>query len=306
MELRILSGLHRGAVMELDDEVTALVIGASPGGDVDVMLADPGIAGRHCQLRIQSGHWQIEPAEGLILDHEGRPVSGSIAIGRGRTFRLAHVWIGFFEPDDPWDAAPCAKQASSQVGAGAYPRIKASVAMAVFAAIALPTTWVVSTAWGSVDGVARAGQPVLATREEGLQVLSPAAESTSSPAKLAEEFTRALGERELKDRLELQLEPDLWQISGSLEPEERLRLERLLVRFIETRSPDFPIEVKLVSPAELLPFKVVELVTGKTAFIVTDSGERLQIGDVHQGWRLVALDAGKATFDGKQRVEIAL
>lgn len=300
MELRILSGLHRGAVMEIDDETAGMTIGASPEGDVDVLLADPGIAGCHCWLRMASGGWCIEPAEGQVIDRHGRALAAAVAVERGHMFRLAEVWIGFFAPNDPWKDAPAANEPLVPARAGRYPRVRAPVAAAVFAAVALPTTWFVSTAWGSVDSPA----PLVKAAEP--DAVPPLADSPPSPAKLAEEFTRALAERELKDRLDLQLQPEHWEIRGSLEPDERQRLERLLVRFTETRRPEFPIKVSLVSPAELLPFKVIEVITGKTAFIVTDAGERLQIGDVHQGWRLVTVDPGKVVFDGKQRVELAL
>lgn len=300
MELRILSGLHRGAALEIDEDVGSLAIGASPDGDV--LLADPGVARLHCRVSLQAGRWHIEPVEGRVFDRRGRAIAAATPIERGHTYRLADVWIGFFDATDAWgDAAPAATPAPD-VQMPRYPRAKAPViAVAVAAALALPAAWFVSAAWGRATDQrakpATAEAQVTVPREPNQPV---------SPAKLAEEFTRQLSERELKDRLELRLQPDHWEIRGSLDSDEQQRFERMLVRFFETRKPAFPIKVSLVAPAELLPFKVVEVISGKGAGIVTDSGERLHVGDTHQGWRLSTVESGKVVFTGRQRVEIAL
>ena len=169
--------------------------------------------------------------------------------------------------------------------------------MAVLTAVALPAAWFASLA----------GQ---AKTETKVQTAEPSkvdpGNRPASPARLADEFVRALAERELTQQLDLQLSPDHWDIRGSLDPEEQQRFERLLVRFTETRKPDFPINVTLMSPTELLPFKVIEVVTGAGASVVIDSGDRLHVGDSYQGWRLSAVESGKVVFVGRQRVEVAL
>jgi type III secretion protein D len=295
MELRILSGLHRGAVMEIDD-TGEFTIGSSPGGDLDVLLADTGVAQRHCRLTLKAGRLQLEPLQGKVFDAQGQALAAAVTVERGRTFRLADVWIGFFHTADPWKDT--AIHVTKSTG---YPRMKAPVMTAALAAVVLPTAWFASTAWGNVQllGGARLPAPVALTAP-----LVP--DAPPSPAKLADEFTRALAERELRDRLDLQLQPNQWEIRGSLDGDERQRFERLLVRFIETHKPTFPIKVSLVTPAELLPFKVVEVITGKGASVVTESGDRLQVGEAIQGWKLVSIDAAKVVFLGKQRVEVAL
>jgi type III secretion protein D len=317
MELRILSGLHRGAVMEVDEDVGAITIGASPEADVDVLLADPGVAKVHCRLSPKGGRWHIEPVGGSsVVDRKGHPVKESVVIGRGQRFRLGKVWIGFFDANDPWDdAEPAAESAAEPKKQRArkqgYPRAKTSIIAAVLVAMAIPAAWFVSTAWGRAARSASAG-PSAASEPGGAMVTETIATPRAAqrtvvpPAALAEEFTRALAERELRDRLELNLQPGHWEIRGSLDADEQQRFERLLMRFNETRKPTFPIKVTLVSPSEMLPFKVVEVITGKGASIVTDDGERMQVGDSHMGWRLSAVESGRVVFVGKQRLEIAL
>ena len=284
--------------MELDADAGEITIGASPHGDFDVLLADAGIADRHCSLGWTGGHLQLEPLEGKVHDAQGRAVTASTVVERGRTYRLGDVWIGFFHEGDPSTEAPAAAQA---LRTGRYPRSKTSIIAVALIAALLPAGWFASMAWGSVTRLAQPGAADVIA-----QVTPPAPDAPLSPAKLAEEFTRALVERDLRDRLDLQLQPDHWEIRGSLDGDERQRFERLLVRFTETRKPNFSIKVSLVTPAELLPFKVVEVITGKGAAVVTDGGERLQVGEAYQGWKLVSVDAAKVVFSGKQRVEVAL
>ena len=304
MELRILSGLHRGAAMEIEDTGEGIAIGSSPGGDLDVLLADSGIARRHCRLSMSGNRWVLEPLQGKVFDAQGEEVANATVVERGKAFRLDTVWIGFHGEADAWQDAPtppAATPASVTPQAGRYPRMKApAVAMVALCALALPAVWFGSTAWGHVK---RLGEPEASTLQAELPV---ATELPVSPAKLGEEFTRALAERELSERLDVQLHADQWEIRGSLDSDERQRLERLLVRFAETRKPDVPIKVSLVAPADLLPFKVVEVITGKGASIVTNAGERVHVGDQYQGWKLVSVDAGKVAFQGRQRVEVTL
>jgi type III secretion protein D len=300
MELRILSGLHRGAVMELDEDAGAINVGASPGDEAAVLLADVGIATRHCRLIPGRSGWTLEPVQGKVVDAQGRELAGGSAVSRGQIYRLSEVWIGFFEPEDPWQEATTSPSAARTVR---YPRIKVPLIATGVLVIAASTTWFVFAAQGNVDpktSKVRTLPAVASSPVDG----SPA--TTSSPVKLADDFARALGERELRDRLDLQLSPDQWEIRGSLDNDERQRFERFLVHFTETRRPSFPIKVSLVTPAELLPFTVVEAITGKSAGVVTSAGDRLQVGDALQGWKLVAVDTSKIVFQGRQRVEVPL
>jgi type III secretion protein D len=285
--------------MDVDEDLGGLTIGTSSVGDV--LLADGGIAKVHCRLSLNAGSWQIEPVDGAVFDRQGNRLAGAATIARGQRYRLANVWIGFCDADDAWDDVPSASGRSKRH----YPRAKASlVAAAAVAVLAIPAVWFVSTAWGRATRAVSASEAAMTS--EPVASMPAFTSRPASPAKLAEDFSRALAERELRDRLELRLLPGHWEIRGALDPEEQQRFERLLVRFTETRKPNFPIKVTLLTPAELLPFRVVEVISGKSPSVVTDDGERLQVGDTHQGWRLSTVEPGKVVFVGKQRVEISL
>ena len=305
MELRVVSGLHRGAVMDLDGEAESLGIGTSP--QADILMADAGIAALHCRLVVRGGRWFIEPVDGRVQDEAGRLLEAATAIVPGASYRLSDVWIAFQlagEAVAPVPVTTTQREAGHAEAADArYPRLRTSLAGGVLALALVPlAAWLVSSAWGRTE-----------QRPANVPAAAVAAAAATNEARaglpastLAEEFTRGLADRELADKLDLSLGAERWDIRGSLNPEEQHSFERLLVRFMEDRKPEFVINVNLMTPAESLPFKVIEVISGKSAAIVTDAGERIAVGETVQGYRLTAVETGKAVFTGKRRIEVVL
>lgn len=124
-------------------------------------------------------------------------------------------------------------------------------------------------------------------------------------AELQRLFTRQLADRSLLDKLEVVFERNAWRVQGSLDEEERGRLERMVQAFERKYAPPVKVVATIVPWSELLPFRVVQVTSGKGANVVLDSGQRLYVGDSVQAWRLVAVEPGKVVFDGKRRVEVA-
>jgi type III secretion protein D len=139
-----------------------------------------------------------------------------------------------------------------------------------------------------------------AAAEASLPLAKPAA-----PSALADIFRRKLAERELTERIDLDLGERQWKIRASLDTDEQGRLQRLLKSFRQTYHPDFPIDLALVAPRDLLPFKIVEVTFGKNANVVTDSGRRLYVGDVADGYRLAEVNPSRLVFSGLHRIEVA-
>ncbi|WP_143073946.1 FHA domain-containing protein [Roseateles sp. YR242] len=338
MQLRVLSGLHREAVLDLDEALDELVVG--PAQDADIALVDPGLSGRHCRIVRQGGLWLIEPLEGAVLDVRRQPIAGAVPLMRGVPVGLGDIWIVLQAAEDDWAEVPPLKRpgkvpADGPAAAGAirtqkraraaapqpatspagttalrtaYPGMNSRLAAGVFAIALVPlAAWFVSAAWGSAAPrpSTPAGDLVPALAAVAASGAQAAAAALSS-AELAEEFTHGLAERELTDRLDLKFDEDRWSIRGSLDPEEQQRFERFLMRFMDQRKPEFGIEVALLPLAELLPFKVIEIINGKEATVVTDAGDRIAVGDVVQGYRLASVEVGKAIFTGKRRIEVTL
>lgn len=83
LELRILSGLHRGASLPLGGE--RYVIGSSD--DADVVLLDPGVADRHATLRHDGERWLLAALEGACA------LPARTRSWRSTTWRLATACV---------------------------------------------------------------------------------------------------------------------------------------------------------------------------------------------------------------------
>lgn len=101
-ELRILSGLHRGATLPLDERT--LLIGADD--EADVVLVDPDIATRHATLTLGAAGWSLSAIDGALLgaDHN-RPLA-SLDLRPGDCARLGHVWLTVADPASAWENPP--------------------------------------------------------------------------------------------------------------------------------------------------------------------------------------------------------
>lgn len=102
LELRILTGLHRGAALPIDE--CELVIGASE--DADVVLTDPGIAGRHAVVLLTEGGWCLSAADGKVFDADSNRPHTLIDLSAGDFARLDTVWLTVEEQDAPWKNPP--------------------------------------------------------------------------------------------------------------------------------------------------------------------------------------------------------
>lgn len=111
--LRIFSGLHAGAEIELSDG--SWVIGRDDS--CDIVLADAGLAPRHAVLRAEGGAVQIEPLDGRVERASGEAAEG--AIPAGELFRLGPVLLAW-APSDEASAAWRAISASLQSASTAY------------------------------------------------------------------------------------------------------------------------------------------------------------------------------------------
>ncbi|HJV73235.1 MAG TPA: FHA domain-containing protein [Noviherbaspirillum sp.] len=101
-ELRILSGLHRGATLPLDDHPH--VLGASD--EVDVVLVDPGIEPQHATLKLSETGWSLTELSGSILRADSNDPQSLIELTPGEFARAGNVWLTVVEQDAPWENPP--------------------------------------------------------------------------------------------------------------------------------------------------------------------------------------------------------
>ena len=101
-ELRILSGLHRGATLPLDDRPH--VLGASD--DADVVLVDPGIEPQHATLVLSETGWSLTELSGSILSADSNDPQSLIDLAPGEFARVCNIWLTVVEQDAPWENPP--------------------------------------------------------------------------------------------------------------------------------------------------------------------------------------------------------
>lgn len=120
-ELRVLSGLHRGASLPVDDQ-PQLIGGAD---DADVVLVDPGMAPRHAMLRLESGGWSLLSVDGTVRGASHDAPEDQHALALGQPARVGHVWLTVAPqgaawqdppPDPPAGSAPVAPEAEAEAG----------------------------------------------------------------------------------------------------------------------------------------------------------------------------------------------
>jgi len=309
LELRILSGLHRGASLPLGGE--RYVIGASD--DADVVLLDPGVAQRHATLRHDGEHWLLAALEGSVHSPASEAALEEHALAPGQSLRLGAVWVGVSAAGAPWIEAP-AQTFAAAASSGPAARDSGPDAIAAPPAVkprqrrrrAFLVPALAGTLLAGVASLALSARPDPATAP--IAPAAPAAPVATpeppSPAALGQAFRKRLADVDLLRRFDLQLEEGSWRMKGALDEEETLRFRRILAEFVKTNHIDFPIDVQLGGADSLLPFQIQQLVTGSQASIVTSDGQRLYPGDEYKGVRLTAIEGNRITFAGREPIEV--
>lgn len=101
-ELRILSGLHRGATLPLD--ANAHAIGASE--EADVVLVDSGIEQLHATLSPEGSAWLLSANEGQIFNAQSNRPQQTVELAPGGFARVGDIWLTISEEGAPWEKPP--------------------------------------------------------------------------------------------------------------------------------------------------------------------------------------------------------
>lgn len=293
-ELRVLSGLHRGAALPLVGE--QWVVGAAE--DADLALYDPGICGRHMGLRQVQGQWLLELLEGTVCDGQGQPWAATEPLQSNAPFAVAGVWLCLAPADQPWPEEAALDDAAGRVADREPPKPAVRPSWPKRLAIAAAVITVASSAWAFTS------QPTQAV------VRSPAQQLKHSKVALADveavrlELARMLQERDLSAGVRVESQGDRLVLVGEL-PRQRLAVvERLIERFHDRYETPVGITASVKERLTQLPFQIAQIVGGKHGHVVTADGRRLFLGDQIDGLRLTAIDSGKVTFEGDQRYEV--
>ncbi len=297
-ELRVLDGLHQGAALPLFGGQWS--IGAHP--DADLSLYDEGIAERHVVLRYVEQRWSVQAEEGLVRANDGRLLAQISDLVLDVPFAIGNIRLCVTLADQPWPQAP----APAAVPSPARPVSEAVPALTLSSLSGpqqkrLITLAVVIAAIIMAVGLATTGEheaqaslmPVLSQKNE-----------LDSPYDVRQQLLKMLGERELSQRVSLQVINGQVTLDGDVSQEEVGVVSRMLSRFGEQFDTPVPVISRVKELSGVFPFKILQIVGGPNGHVVLDEGSRLFVGDEVDGLRLVLIDNSKVVFDGVQRYEV--
>jgi type III secretion protein D len=298
-ELRVLSGLHRGAALPLiGDE---WVIGAAD--DTDLAMYDPGICDRHVRLSQMEGQWMLDRLDGTVIDARGDEIQQVENLQPNAPFAIAGVWLCLSPAEQPWpDEAALDEAAHISVPNGevleptvvpARPSWPKRIAIAAA---------VITVASSALALTSQPDAPVV--QQSPIQQFKRAKTTLPNPVEVRQELERMLQERELSAQVKVEYQGDGLVLVGEV-PGQRLALvQRMIERFNDRYDTQVAVSTLVKEKQVRLPFQIVQIVGGKHGHVVTSTGQRLFLGDQIDGLRLTAIDNDRVSFDGEQRYEV--
>ncbi|MFJ2536399.1 FHA domain-containing protein [Pseudomonas sp. NPDC087614] len=307
-ELRVLTGLHRGAALPLNGGEWS--IGSAVGADL--ALYDPGIKDRHCLLRLVDDTWSLARKDGPVTDSEGHKVDAIATLQPGTPFALNGVWLSVVSANTEWPQ----DQDDDAHGPHAEPVETTLPPMNAERDEAMPATpapsrsllgpalvagsvllFLVALFWGVNSGVSNS-TPV--------PVPVPTRTPLKNAAQVREVLERMLTERELQGRIRLVEQPGKILLKGRFDEDDLLQLtERMLLRFEQQYRSPIPVLSDLPEATPLLPFSIVQISLARLPNVLTSDGRRVFLGDEVAGVRLVGISEHQVVFEGDQRIEVS-
>ncbi len=295
-ELRVLDGLSQGAALPLFGEQWS--IGAH--ADADLVLNGPGIEEQHARLRFTDANWSVQAEAGLLRDAEGRMLAQIANLELNVPFWVGKVQLCVTLADQPWPrpsapasvSPPPAPEPARGFTLSSIPQAQQKRLISVV---------LVVTAIIVVMGMISTGEP-----EAQASLMPPVVQKheLATPFEVRQQLLKMLGERELNQRVSLQVINGQVALSGDVSQEEVELVARMLARFGEQFDSAVPVISRVRARDGALPFKIVQIVGGPNGHVVLEEGGRLFVGDEVEGLRLVLIDNSKVVFDGAHRYEV--
>lgn len=295
-ELRVLDGLHQGAALPLFGEQWSLGAHA----DADLLLNDAGIAAHHARLHRVNGEWSVQAEAGLLQGADGQVRAQIANLALNVPFSVGAVRLCVTLADQPWPVASGPQAASPAAD------VQAAQAL-VLSSVSLPLQKrVISAVLAAAVAIVVLG--IVSTREREAQAsLAPTVSlksELSSPFEVRQQLLKMLGERELSQRVSVQVINGQVVLDGEGLQEEVELVARMLNRFAERFDTSVPLLSRVRVRDGALPFKILQIIGGANGHVVLEDGERVFVGDEVDGLRLVLIDNNKVVFDGAQRYEV--
>ncbi|AZE64935.1 FHA domain-containing protein [Pseudomonas synxantha] len=297
-ELRVLDGLHQGAALPLFGEQWSL--GAH--GDADLLLDDPGIAEHHARLLLADGRWSVQAEAGLLKNSDGQMLAQISDLALNTAFVIGSVSLCVSPADQPWLQASAPKQDRQVV----QPEPQTSLPLTLSSISSTQQKGLVSLLLLCAVIIMAVGI-IFSGEREAQASLMPAViqkPGLDSPSEVRQQLIKMLTERELLQRVSLQIVNDQIALNGVVSQEEVELIARMLDRFAEQFDTGVPVISRVRVRDGRLPFRILQIVGGPNGHVVLEEGTRLFVGDEVDGLRLVLIDNSKVVFDGEQRYEV--
>lgn len=304
-ELRIISGLHRGVSLPLDGDT--IVIGSSL--QADLVLVDTGIADTHIKIESSSklppNCWCATVLNKDSWDAKGKPLKQIFTLKHKTHINIGGVWITVVDEEASWpenDAflgeQPISKTKAKKSGfLGAKFPIYAAAAIGLFVTITHANTLYKNYTQKNDS------QRVTQTHQQNEKLLNITQEPKHSETELLIVFKKMLKDRRLKNTT-ITIDDKKWLLQGELEPNDIQKLNRMVSRFNHQYEHNFEIINQTKTADHSLPFEIVKVVSGPYGHIETHNGDKIFVGNEHEGYRLVGIGKDKISFAGKNKMEI--
>ena len=295
-ELRVMDGSRQGAALPLFGEQWS--IGAH--ADADLMLNDPGVAPQHARLRLVGSNWSVQAEAGLLQGADGQVLAQIASLAPNAVFCVGRVRLCVTLADEPWPQAPALAPAAPAPATEPTRPLKLSSISHPQQKRLITLVLVVTVIFIAV-GMASTGEP-----EAQASLMSQAVQKheLASPFEVRQQLLKMLGERELGQRVSLQVINGQVTLSGDVSQDDVDLVARMLSRFGEQFDSAVPVLSRVRVRDSALPFKIIQIVGGPNGHVVLEDGSRLFVGDEVEGLRLVLIDNNKVVFDGAQRYEV--
>lgn len=295
-ELRVLDGLHQGAALPLFGEQWS--IGAH--ADADLVLSDPGIAEQHALLRLAGSTWSVQAQAGLLQDAKEQVVAQITHLALGEQFAVGVIRLYVALADQPWPEAPAPATPAKVMAKATSMTLKLS-ALGPSQQKRLISVVLVVAVIIMLVGIASTGEP---DPQASLMPTVPQKTELASPFEVRQQLLNMLSERDLSQRVSLQVINGQVALNGNVSDEDLALVTRMLGRFGELFDSVVPVISRVRARDNELPFKIVQIIGGANGHVVLEDGARLFVGDQVDDLRLVMIDNSKVVFEGAQRYEV--
>lgn len=314
-ELRVLTGLHRGAALPLSG--ASWRIGSAD--EADMVLYDPGIREQHCLLEAAPGGWQVCVLDGPVSNSEGHTVEQSLQLPPGTPFAVSAIWLCVVSADTPWQDDTSATPSQDAAGRAAdMPAVDTNIVVNARQP-SLPEAVTARREKRHLPLWAKFSYLLLGVllfmivgswmlQETAAMPPAPSPQDNRLPVgtlpQLNSTLHTMLTDRELERLVTLSQDNNRIVLSGALLPAQHTRLARMLAQFHQRYVTALQIENRTTEKTDALPFQIVQVTSGPKANIVTADGRRLFVGDEVDNLRLVSINDSQIEFRGKQQIKV--